>query len=67
MNKLKIIQDTFSLIDLVKIYNNRSYFTNEYNTESDQITCTQVPFILDGRNIIDISKIDKKIKILRID
>ena len=42
--RIKIIQDTFSLIDLIKIYNNNSYFTNEYNSESDQITSTQVKY-----------------------
>lgn len=42
--RIKIIQDTFSLIDLIKIYSNSSYFTNEYNSESDQITKTQVKY-----------------------
>ena len=42
--RIKIIQDTFSLIDLIKIYNNSSYFTNQYNTESNQITNTLVKY-----------------------
>ena len=42
--RIKIIQDTFSLIDLIKIYSNNSYFTNEYDSESDQITKTQVKY-----------------------
>lgn len=42
--RIKIIQDTFSLIDLIKIYSNSSYFTNEYNSESNQITSTQVKY-----------------------